>query len=368
MKKLIISLMAAMLAVSVTTPARAEVDDDIYFSKKAAKKAIYEATEDWSTDANDDWDIDAYNRRGDASLTSSDDDDTKAASLLGNAKTQRDTVILVVKEVEVDPYAYSYRIHRFHNSLFGFYAYSPWYDVAYYDPFYWDYCYWDPWWWRTPSFGYHWGSWYVGWNPGYYAGWYGGWYSPYYPLQPHHFGPGTSVGVGGSHWGNTINHRNRGNRNNVGSNTRTPLTANHRGFSSTSVARNSNMRGMSNMRGNAGTTSRPTATPAATTGRKASTNRTSSANTNRTSSANATRQAVTQRTKAASRETNTTNRTSNSSAYRGTQSTPTQSSRSTSSYSTPSRSSSPTRSSSSYSAPSRSSGSVGGGGSRGGRR
>lgn len=217
MKKMIISMMLAAATIPVATSLIAQ--DDIYYTKKNAQKAIYSASEsdNWSTNANDDWDLDSYNRRGGGMTSTAPDTEAAAFTATTDGTLQyngsqtqvvHDTLVYLV---EVDPYAYTSRIHRFHNPLFGYYAYSPWYDIAFYDPFYWDYCYWDPWWWRTPSFGYHWGSWYVGWNPGYYGGWYGGWYSPYYHLHPHHFGP---VWGGGHYY--PRHHTNRGSRNNMG--------------------------------------------------------------------------------------------------------------------------------------------------------
>ena len=64
----------AALALAATLPAainvQAQDDDDIYFSKKANKKAAHEAlyaateADSWETDANNDWNLDDYNRRG----------------------------------------------------------------------------------------------------------------------------------------------------------------------------------------------------------------------------------------------------------------------------------------------------------------
>ena len=206
----------AALTLAATIPAAINLqaqDDDIYFSKKADKKAkheaIYAATADneWSTNANNDWNLDDYNRRGkesssalsdgieiaedapfyyniinekgDTVLVPGTDKILKGADVNGY-KIVRDTVVLV------EQYRFTDLIRRFHNPFFGYYRYSPWYDVAYYDPFYWDYCYYDPWWYVTPSFGFHWGSWYGGWSYGYYSGWYGGWYSPFYAPMPHY--------------------------------------------------------------------------------------------------------------------------------------------------------------------------------------
>lgn len=226
-------MLAATIPAAVNVQAQ---DDDIYFSKKADKKAkqeaIYATTEEWSTSANSDWDLDDYNRRGKETTSPvlSDVMDIENAPFYYNVidekgdtikvpgtkdmlkgadvngyKIIRDTVVLV------EQYHFSDLIRRFHNPYFGFYRYSPWYDVAYYDPFYWDYCYYDPWWYVTPSFGFHWGSWYGGWNFGYYSGWYGGWYSPFYHPYPHYYcydhyyGPVYNYATGGSHRGSSRN-------------------------------------------------------------------------------------------------------------------------------------------------------------------
>ena len=218
MKHFIISALALLATLPAAVNLQAQDDDDIYFNKKANKKAtqeaIYAATEEfeWQTDANNDWDLDDYNRRGKetaatatAATTNVVSDDTEPAfyyeipdgnggttKVAGNKKILKgsdvdkykiinDTIVLV------EQYRFSDYIRRFHNPFFGYYRYSPWYDVAFYDPFYWDYCYYDPWWYVTPSFGFHWGSWYGGWSFGYYTGWYGGWYSPYYRPMPHYY-------------------------------------------------------------------------------------------------------------------------------------------------------------------------------------
>lgn len=235
-------ILLAALALAATIPAaihvQAQDDDDIYFSKKANKKAKYEAVyasaeaDAWATEANNDWDLDDYNRRGKESAAPTENEiafaedapfyyeiinekgDTvkvpgnskmlKGADINGY-KVKHDTVVLV------EQYHFSDLIRRFHNPFFGYYRYSPWYDVAYYDPFYWDYCYYDPWWYVTPSFGFHWGSWYGGWSFGYYSGWYGGWYSPYYSPMPHfhHYcyydGPIYHYATGSSHRGSSRN-------------------------------------------------------------------------------------------------------------------------------------------------------------------
>ena len=192
MKKMIFAGMAAAIGLCFVPNAQAQ--DDIYYSPKNSKKAVYAetASDNWSTSANDDWDVDTYNRRGpsanDTYPTSSGSTELTipASALDATPSAINQTEVQYVHDTLyiVDAYSFSSRIRRFHNPRFAFYAYSPWYDVAYYDPFYWDYCYWDPWWYMTPSFGFHFGSWWGGWDYGYYSGWYGGWYAPYF--RPHH--------------------------------------------------------------------------------------------------------------------------------------------------------------------------------------
>ncbi len=236
MKRMILAALAMVISLpaAITTFAQ---DDDIYF-KKPSKKTIYEETADdvWSTEANNDWDLDAYNRRGaeldeavdsmllaDASLALNTAGTLSAASATDYTQgiaPIHDTIFVI------EQYTYCDRIRRFHNPYFGYYRYSPWYDIAYYDPFYWDYCYYDPWWYVSPSFGFHYGSWYWGWDFGYYTGWYGGWYCPYYHPYPHYWYPSYGYGGGGgiaSTGGSGIRHGNgrrdgyHGPRNNSGS-------------------------------------------------------------------------------------------------------------------------------------------------------
>ena len=174
MKRLIL----AALAVVVTLPAAisTQAQDDVYYSRKNSRKQAYESTSNdvWSTKANDDWDVDAYNRRS-SSFNTTPEITLQSDSLMLSAqpKTVPDTIYVV------EQYYNSNRIRRFHNPHFTWWMWDPWYDVAYWDPYFWDYCYWDPWWYVTPAFGFHWGNWWYGWNYGYYTGWYGGWYSPF---------------------------------------------------------------------------------------------------------------------------------------------------------------------------------------------
>jgi hypothetical protein len=204
MKTLFISALMVTSMAMMTSPLKAQYDDDIYYSKSSAKKTAYEDTPTWETSANSDWNVDDYNRRtsDDASFHIEWPESTTQTT----ASTP-DTVYVV------EQYYYTDRISRFHNPLLSIHLNSPFFDVAFYDPFYWDYCYYDPWWYVTPSFGFRYGSWYLGWNPGYYTGWYGGWYAPYYRPMPHYFQPGMTAG--GHHFGAPL--PNRGSRvNNVG--------------------------------------------------------------------------------------------------------------------------------------------------------
>lgn len=210
MKKMILAALAMAVTLPAATSVYAQYDDDIYFSSSSAER--YEpvretVVEEWSTNANNDWDIDSYNRRTSDVALSSTSSDTYAQSVTENRHQNfsfgtepesapeniiHDTVYVV------ENYYYTDRIRRFHNPWFSYHIWNPYWDVAYWDPFYWDYCYWDPWWYVTPSFGFHYGSWYWGWNYGYYTGWYGGWYSPFYRPFPHYYGPAYA---GGGHHG-----------------------------------------------------------------------------------------------------------------------------------------------------------------------
>ena len=167
MKKMILTAITLILSVSSASLATAQ--DDIYYSKSnASKKTIYAETSNdvWSTDANDDWDIDAYNRRGSAYLTDVNDDDKLT---IQDTKVIHDTIVVPVTEVKIlDPFYWSHRIHRFHNHLFGFWAYSPYYYNALYDGYYWDWGYniYSPWWYSDFAWG--WDPFYYGWGYNYY--------------------------------------------------------------------------------------------------------------------------------------------------------------------------------------------------------
>lgn len=216
-------------------------DDDIYYTRQNSRRAVYASTANdvWETKANDDWNVDAYNRRGNSAQSSQTASGAAAGSYTynattgqieytaGNATAQNGNASGQVnnnsgRQVEyihdtiyiVESYRYSSRIRRFHNPMFGFYAYSPWYDVAYYDPFFWDYSYYDPWWYISPSFGFHWSSWNWGWNYGYYnswySGWYGGWYAPYYTRRAHWYAPDYSRRGAPIHHGRNTFRNDRG--------------------------------------------------------------------------------------------------------------------------------------------------------------
>lgn len=207
MKRMIL----AALTVAMTLPAaiNTQAQDDVYYSRKNSRKAAYELTHTdvWETKANEDWDLDAYNRRGKSvESASASDNEVQLHPLTYNVSDSiapvPDTIFVVEK------YYYSDRIRRFHNPFFGRYLWDPWYDIAFYDPFYWDYCYWDPWWYCTPSFGFYSGWWWgssIYWNPGYYSGWYGGYYHPFYHSTPHHYLPGQHYAHNGSHHGHYTN-------------------------------------------------------------------------------------------------------------------------------------------------------------------
>lgn len=210
MKKMILAALAMAVSLPAATFTYAQYDDDIYFSSSSAER--YEPVretvmEEWSTNANNDWDIDSYNRRSaDVALYSASTDDTYTQSVtsnrhqnfqFGTEQASADDNIIHDTVYVVENYYYTDRIRRFHNPWCSYHIWNPYWDVAYWDPFYWDYCYWDPWWYVSPSFGFHYGSWYWGWNYGYYTGWYGGWYSPFYRPFPHYYGPY----YGGSHHG-----------------------------------------------------------------------------------------------------------------------------------------------------------------------
>ena len=195
MKKMIITAIALVLSVSTASLTFAQ--DDIYYSKSSKKvstKAIYAETSGdvWSSDINDDWDIDAYNRRGTAMETATASNTSAITEIKADDITKlstqpqvvHDTVILNVTEINIDPFYWSSRIHRFHNRLFSYYAYSPYYfgPAAYYDPwYYWDWAFYDPWYWDMSwSWSWGWGGFYWGHPWGYYSWWHPHYYAPCY--------------------------------------------------------------------------------------------------------------------------------------------------------------------------------------------
>ena len=287
MKKMILAALAMAVSLPAATFTYAQYDDDIYFSSSSSAER-YEPVretvmEEWSTNANNDWDIDSYNRRSADVALSASTDDTYTQSVTSNRHqnfqfgTEQDSAddnIIHDTVYVVENYYYTDRIRRFHNSWCSYHIWNPYWDVAYWDPFYWDYCYWDPWWYVSPSFGFHYGSWYWGWNYGYYTGWYGGWYSPFYRPFPHYYGPYYGGGhgwhslpnqgprtnnMGGSYARNNRNGARRpGNRHYTADARRSGIEGGGASYSTrgASANRNSNMR-MSNdqISRNAGTRS-----------------------------------------------------------------------------------------------------------------
>ena len=407
MKKLMTLAWIAICAM-IVTPAHAQYDDDIYYSKKAAKASAYKGVETWETSANDDWDLDNYNRRSSGSSALSDESSHTSTSIGNDAVTYTSEPQVIHDTIYVvEQYYFSDRIRRFHNPVFGFHLYSPWYDVAFYDPFFWDYCYYDPWWYVNPSFGFGYGHWYPHWNFGYYAGWYGGWYAPYFHPQPHYFHPSYA------HHCRPI--PNRGSRlNNMGGRYNNNLPARSSGGSRSAVASNtdrSNHTSPSRVQSGGGSRSNSSTQIASSAGNRRATSSTvtnrvqnnsnfqtqnaqstasrvqgTATTTNRNGSSsvdnsrarrqdNGVRQSSTGKTysrPATSSESNTSNRVSTASRSNNNRS-ETQYNRSSSSRSSNSSNYSPSSSSSSrssYSSGSRSGGSSSGGGSRsgGGRR
>lgn len=166
-------LTALLLILTSAVTLKAQ-DDDIYFSRSDARKAEAEAlaATQWSTDANDDWDVDGYNRRYSAATTG-DKNVTLASSAATGNKTIHDTLYVVLNNY------YSDRLYRFHG---GFYRPSWYWNTVWgwADPFYWDPWYDDPFYWHS-SWGWSW-SW--GWGGVHYA-----WYSPGYYHHYHHYHP-----------------------------------------------------------------------------------------------------------------------------------------------------------------------------------
>jgi hypothetical protein len=62
MKTLFISALMVTSMAMMTSPLKAQYDDDIYYSKSSAKKTAYQDTPTWETSANSDWNVDDYYR------------------------------------------------------------------------------------------------------------------------------------------------------------------------------------------------------------------------------------------------------------------------------------------------------------------
>lgn len=162
--------------------------------------------------------------------------------------------------VEYDDYydfSYSQRLRRFHNPIYGFSYYDPFYTDLYYntyDPFYWgSSLYFGLNWNFGPSWGFNWG---LGFGYPYYNSWYSpwgcNWYSPYYWGSPYLYGYGSywlgynngywnGNNYGGSNWGNNWNDNSyygrrtsRGSTNVAGSNN--PNNPNNDGFTNRRIS------------------------------------------------------------------------------------------------------------------------------------
>lgn len=212
------------LAFAISIPATLFAQDDIYMikEKKVSKKSLYaEASGDvWSTNANDDWDVDSYNRRSSAATTASDDsyassyNTHKIVSVDDDKTIHQDTVIEIITLNAYEPYMWSKRIRRFHNIVFNVYVdpwyspwstawgWNPWYDYSYpwYDPFY------NPW--ARPGFYGWWGNFHYAWN------WWPGYYDPFYygPHIHHHHHHGYYAYHNGAHFHHRPEHNRTGGR------------------------------------------------------------------------------------------------------------------------------------------------------------
>lgn len=165
------------LALSLTT-AFAQYDDDIFYSPSAEKKAQEAALKAtmWSTDANDEWDVDGYNRRYSSTSTGANSASKGSANstLTSLNKNDRDTVYIIKEKYY---YSYADLLYRFHS---GFYRPSWYWHTAWGwgDPFYWDRWYNDPFYWDS----YYYGGW--GWSWGW-GGVHVAWHTP---IHYHHYG------------------------------------------------------------------------------------------------------------------------------------------------------------------------------------
>lgn len=360
MKKIILTALAFVLTVPTAVIASAQ--DDIYYSKNTtSKKALYAETSDdiWSTNANDDWDVDSYNRRGSYEESAKKnsalryDEDTK--SLNFDPQVVHDTVVQVVEVRVHEPYYFSSRIHRFHNHLFGFYGYSPYYYSSFYDP-YWDWGFYDPWYYPSYSFGWGWGGLY--WDWGFYSPWYHThFYSPFYYNHYHYHNH--YYAHHHHNFGHSYNYSTRSSRNRA--------LASYRAGGHTGSYTNNGLRG-----GNTRSSNRSYASGGAARGSRPNNNfGLRGGNTRANTSTRSTGVRGGTEYSRPTRSGQTTTRSNNAGVRSGNRSSST-SSNSSSSYSAPSRSSSSrssssynsssTRSSSSYSSGS----SFSGGGSRGG--
>ena len=65
MKRFILAALALIITLPTAINVQAQ-DDDIYYTRRNVRKATYEETkaDEWSTEANNDWNVDDYNRRG----------------------------------------------------------------------------------------------------------------------------------------------------------------------------------------------------------------------------------------------------------------------------------------------------------------
>ena len=192
-------------AIACGLPVVADAQNDIYYIPSKEVKEVTVDEDAPSTHYQEDRtaryyqsnrDVDEYNRRGQSSGVTQDD------------TIQSETVDEV--DSNMDEYAYSKRIMRFHSPVVGVIVSSPYYwDICYADPWdtyydgwavalpswsYWTYAY-DPWyynrWWYRTCWDYTWG-WYDPWWGSFYWGWghpaYWGWNRPYYGGWAGHWG------------------------------------------------------------------------------------------------------------------------------------------------------------------------------------
>lgn len=180
MIKLTAFLVTCMLSM---TSVFAQYDDDIYFSPSAEKKAQEAALKanSWSTNANDDWDVDGYNRRYTSSSTGATSASrgmsgkpSSGSELTSLGASDRDTVYIIKNNYY---FSYADLLYRFHC---GFYRPSWYWHTAWGwgDPFFWDRWYNDPFYWDS----------YYAWGWGWNWGWSGGYVAWYRPSLHYHVG------------------------------------------------------------------------------------------------------------------------------------------------------------------------------------